>query len=226
MARKKNTKKKSAKPAAITPIVTEIFLCLPSEYDLAKLAPVLTTLLQTGHVPALLISAPNTGSSSLADAAKLFTPIAQQNECAALIENDCDIALDTGADGVHISQGPDAHQTALARMKPDFIAGGQATGNRHDAMLMAENGADYIYFRDGDHPPADDDEEPETELDQAAWWAKTFEVPTVLEGTPEDALAMEVDFLAVSKLIWGAPEGPLAALENIYTALNKKPGGA
>ena len=50
-----------------------------------------------------------------------------------------------------IFSGTEAFAAALAFLKPDRIAGAGGLASRHDAMLAAETGADYVMF--GDPPP-------------------------------------------------------------------------
>ena len=55
------------------------------------------------------------------------------------------LAARAGADGAHLT-GIEAFAAALGALKPDRIAGAGGLRSRHDAMLAAEAGADYVMF--------------------------------------------------------------------------------
>ena len=81
-----------------------------------------------------------------------------------------------GADGAHLT-GMAAFTAALEQLKPERIAGVGGLATRHDAMVAAEAGADYVMFGEpdaaGERPAFDAIEE------RIAWWAEVFEAPCV-----------------------------------------------
>lgn len=103
---------------------------------------------------------------------------AQAKECAALIDDDARLARTLRADGVHLTFSADiAERFAEARavLGNRFIVGADAGASRHDAMALAEAGADYIGF--GLAGRTEDDLEVRRE--QIDWWAEIFQVPCV-----------------------------------------------
>ena len=60
-----------------------------------------------------------------------------------------EIVARAGADGAHLT-GIDDFNAALATLKPERIAGCGGLATRHDAMLAAEAGADYVMFGEPD----------------------------------------------------------------------------
>jgi thiamine-phosphate pyrophosphorylase len=123
---------------------------------------------------------------------------------ACLIEHNAERAERLGADGVHLEVDPDAYRKARALLGPDASIGVECGLMRHEAMLLAELGADYIGF--GPTSQSDIDG-----IDQCAeliaWWAEIFIVPCVafnIDGT-DAALKLATlgaDFIAPSRLIW------------------------
>ena len=98
----------------------------------------------------------------------------------------------------------DAFNAALPVLKPERIAGCGGLATRHDAMLAAEAGADYVMFGEPDtagHRPGF-----EAVLDRVSWWAEVFEAPCVGFATSLDeveALARAgADFVALSDTAW------------------------
>ena len=62
-------------------------------------------------------------------------------------------------------------------LKPERIAGCGGLDTRHDAMVAAEAGADYVMFGE----PDTSGERPSFEAiaQRVAWWAEVFEIPCV-----------------------------------------------
>ena len=160
--------------------------------------------LAVSPISTLLISRTD-GKPLDAAAAKPLVDLVQAKGVAALISGDAELALALRADGVHLPWTQHiAEEFASARriMTTGFIAGADAGGSRHDAMELAEAGADYIAF--GLAPLAGDRETAAARrLDLVAWWAEIFEVPVVAfdVASPEDAaplVAASADFIALS----------------------------
>ncbi len=129
--------------------------------------------------------------------------IAQAKGAAALIFADVRLAAVSGADGVHLpwrAEIEDDFAAARRQVGASGIVGAEAGELRHDAMVLAEAGADYIAFtpRVVGRPIADDDRA--RLMETADWWAEIFEVPGVVLGVvdAEDAAVLAqsgIDFI-------------------------------
>lgn len=152
-------------------------------------APIEAVLIAQGATSSL-------GSSSL----RALVALAQHNNAAALVGGDAQLAMSSGADGVHLrwSQSlSEDYAAARAVLGQSRIVGVEAGGSKHDAMTLAEMGADYIAFGPGG---AGLDGTEQAEL--VAWWAEVFEVPcvglSVTEAETAVALAAAgADFIGV-----------------------------
>lgn len=87
--------------------------------------------------------------------------------------------------------------------------------SRHDALVLAELGADYVAFG---AEPGNDGSEDITEL--VAWWQEVCEPPVVAwhHGGWDEAAALidaGADFIGVSTLIWNADD-PDTALHRLH----------
>jgi len=98
-------------------------------------------------------------------------------------------------------------------LKPNYIAGAGGLRSRHDAMVAAEAGADYVMFGEPDaagHSPSRD-----AVIERVAWWAEVFEIPCVGYATALDDIdalvAAGADFVAVGDALFDDPRGPKAA---------------
>ena len=154
---------------------------------------------------ASVLIVPPTGRPLDAAAARPLIEVAQRRGAAALVATDARLARSLGADGVHLGSPADpgdSYQAARAILGPSGVIGVDPGISRHDAMTLAEAGADYIAFGAPAH--LKDRDKARTRRDElVAWWAEIFQVPCVafdVETAQEaDALAAAgVDFVAVT----------------------------
>ena len=99
---------------------------------------------------------------------------------AVLIEGDARLARTTKADGVQLAwSGEPAQDYEDAReiLGGRFIVGAASGTSRHDAMSLAEAGADYVAFGLTTGPGIDEARAQRDDL--VAWWGEIFEVPCV-----------------------------------------------
>jgi thiamine-phosphate pyrophosphorylase len=144
--------------------------------------------------------------------------LVQGRGLACLIANDAGLVERLGADGVHLEADPDAYAEARRLLGENASIGAGCGLNRHDAMLLAEMGADYVAFGPGAGSDID-------VIDQCAeliaWWAEIFVVPCVawnIDSAEEAArfAALGADFVAPSIRIWQDDEAPriIAEIDN------------
>jgi thiamine-phosphate pyrophosphorylase len=130
--------------------------------------------------------------------------LVQTARAACLIEDDLGLAERLGADGVHLAADPDSFRKARALLGESASIGVGCGLKRHEAMVLAELGADYVAF--GPSSPSNiDDIDDCSEL--IGWWAQIFVVPCVafnIDGidAAQRLAALGADFIAPSKLIW------------------------
>ena len=136
---------------------------------------------------------------------------------ACLIENSITAAEELGADGVHIAADEEIYAEARKTLGESANIGVACGLGRHDAMALAESGADYVAFA---APDADDFE---VLSDTVAWWSEIFVVPCVAWDIADvrEAVALTergVDFIAPPSSIWDGDD-PLAVLREIDAAI-------
>jgi len=173
----------------------------------------LSAVLGAADVAAVLMRLPATDDRSLVSQVKALAPAIQDRGAALLLDGRPDIAAKAGADGVHITDLA-VFADALASLKPDRIVGAGGLATRHDAMLVAEQGGDYVMFGE----PDADRQRPSFDaiLERLAWWSEVFEIPCV--GWAESAAEIEpiartgADFVAVGEWIFLDPRGPVRAI--------------
>lgn len=136
---------------------------------------------------------------------------------------DADEADDVDGDG----DGPDPAGAALAalvdKLQPAKMVGAAGLRGRHDAMLAAEAGVDYVFtgrldLTEGDAPH-------DKTLAFADWWAPLFEIPCVaLAGRSVDGVgaivATGVEFVGLRAAVWDEAGGPAAAVAAANAAID------
>jgi thiamine-phosphate pyrophosphorylase len=147
--------------------------------------------------------------------ARIVAP-AQSRGVAVIINDRPDLAVEVGADGVHV--GPSDISCGAARriVGEERIVGVTCRDSRHLALEAGEAGADYVAFG-AFFPSGTKTDTAVASPDLLTWWQEMIEIPCVAIGgvTPENAAGLVsagADFLAVSAGVWDRPEGPAAAV--------------
>lgn len=199
-----------AEPAPIAP---RLYLLVPAarQVDAARAADDLRRAGAGLDIAAVLLRA---GPERPAAAGlRALVAASQEIGAACLIEADAALAAALGADGAHID-GTEALKAALSALRPGGIAGTGNLRTRHDAMVAAEAGADYVMFGEPDaqgrRPPF------EATLERVEWWAQLFELPCVAYARSfEEAAALAAagaDFVAMDDLLLEDPASAIPAL--------------
>jgi thiamine-phosphate pyrophosphorylase len=190
-----------------------LYLVSPQIADAAAFAHILADALAGADVAAILVRLAATDERGLINLGKKLAPLIQDTGAAFLLADHPDVVARMGADGAHLT-GIDAFSAARAALPPERIAGCGGLATRHDAMLAAEGGADYVLFGEPDqagHRPS-----PDAVVERVTWWAEIFEPPCVgYAATLAEVGALAAagaDFVAVGDCIFEDSRGPAAAL--------------
>ena len=187
-------------------------LYLVAPQDPAGLVERLADALGAADVAAVLLRLPASDERNRINHAKAIAPTVQGAGAALLLEGFAELAARAGADGSHL-HGIEAFQAGLAALKPARIAGCGGLASRHDAMLVAEAGADYVMF--GEPDPIGRRPSFDAVAERVAWWAELFEVPCVGFAASLDEVeplaAAGADFVAMD-CVFTDPGGTSAAV--------------
>ena len=179
----------------------------------------LTAATEAADVACCLI-VPTAGAAIEAAAARPLVAAAQQAGVAALIAEATDLVRTLRADGVHLNPAPspDAHAAARNTLGRQAIIGADVGVSRHDAMSLAEAGADYIAFGAPshlkDHPRAR-----ERRDDLVSWWGEIFEVPCVALDVNEPAEAERLARAGANFVAVTAPGRSAAATRTLVAEI-------
>jgi thiamine-phosphate pyrophosphorylase len=175
-----------------------LYLVLPAnptaafKHDLAR-------VLAATEPACLLLPGDTAGDPGLDGLVRDLTP---SREIALLVEHDVERAAAIGADGVHLPPDAARFREARERLGQRAIIGIGCIESRHEAMTMAELGADYVAFA---ALPGD------RQAELIAWWSEIFVVPSVAYDveTPEAAARLAnlgADFVAPPGAVWASGE--------------------
>jgi thiamine-phosphate pyrophosphorylase len=189
-----------------------LYVVTPAMHDPTAISVALDEMLGAADVAAVLLRLQDADERSLINRVKAVAPAVQAAGAALIVDGRPGIVARAGADGAHLP-GLDALQASVSALKPDFIAGVGSLHSRHDAMVAAEAGADYVMF--GEPDASGDPPSREAVTERIAWWAEVFEIPCVGYAVTLDAIdelvAAGADFVAVGDALFDDPRGPKAA---------------
>lgn len=196
-----------------SPPSPRLYLVTPQIDDAEALVPVLTEMLDNADIAAVLLRLAPADERTLINRAKKFAPLVQSRGAALLLNGHPELVARAGADGAHLT-GLAQFEAAAGELKPTWIAGCGGLASRHDSIMAAERGADYVMFGEPDaqgHRPGLAAIE-----DRVAWWAEVFETPCVGYAAQvediESLVAAGADFIAVGEFVWGPSRTPIGTV--------------
>ena len=209
---------------------TALYLITPPRLgDEAAFISTLKDVLATGKVAALQLRFKLADDSAIDKdttrrIANTIMPEAQAAETAVFVNDDVELAVELGADGVHLGQADMPIKQARALLPDDMIIGATCHDSRHLAMQAGEDGADYVAFG-AFFPTPTKDAATTAAPDLLEWWQHLMEIPCVAIGgiTLDNAaplITAGADFLAVSAGVWQHEAGPVAAAEAFAALLD------
>ncbi len=194
-----------------------LYLVTPPVDDPAAFARALEAALGATAIAAVLLRLAEADERTLIERTKALGALVQRRDVALVLDGRPELAARAGADGAHLT-GIARFAAALALLKPDRIAGAGGLRSRHDAMLAAETGADYVMFGEpGGQPGQNDRRLPfDDVLERLTWWAELLEIPCVGYAASRDEVGplkeTGADFIALGDWIWTEPQGATAAI--------------
>ena len=129
-----------------------LYLITPPEIaDIAAFSKLLDEALDAGDVASLQIRLKSRDGVPAPDhhileLGRHIIPRAQERGVAVLINDRPDLAVELGADGVHIGQTDMPYAKARKLVGPDAIIGVTCHDSRHLALEAGDAGADYVAF--------------------------------------------------------------------------------
>ncbi len=213
----------SRAPEALDParVGCQLLLISPPVLEPAAFAPELDAALAAGGSAAFLLRLASPERAAIAAAAADLRAVCAARGVAFLLQDGVDLALELGADGVHLGT-PKGVAAARAALGPERILGASCGGSRDAAVVAGEAGADYIAFGAPDRLP--DAPPGAAVVELIEWWSGLFVLPCLVDGDTalEDCRPLALagaDFIGVSRAVWRHPAGPARAILDLQRAI-------
>ena len=200
---------------------TRLYLITPPQItDVEEFAATLETALTAGDVACLQLRLKNADGTIDEDATRAVsaavTEMAQSYGVAVIINDSPELAVELGADGVHVGWDDIPVKEARAIVGKDMVVGATAKNSRHVAMQAGEAGADYVAFG-AFYPTSTKDGTVPASPELLEIWQESMEIPCVAIGgiNVENAAPLVTagaDFIAVASGVWDHPDGAPAAV--------------
>ena len=195
-----------------------LYLQLPAKPS-AKLEAQLAEALASADAACVLLCRGETPADE--GWASRLIDLVQSRGVAVLVADDSDLAERLGSDGIHLGVADTLRYAKARELLGASASIGVGCGlSRHDAMRVAEIGADYVALGS-----------PESSIDAVnqiadliAWWAEIFVVPCVAwnidsVNDAERLAKLGADFIAPSARIW--QEAGVAALAKMASVIGQ-----
>jgi thiamine-phosphate pyrophosphorylase len=180
-----------------------LYLITPRLADPSAFTAPLAAALAVADVAAVLLRLADADEGTLIKRAKAVAAPVQERDAALLLDGRPDLVARARADGAHMT-GIAAFAEAVGALKPNGIVGAGGLATRHDAMLAADQGADYVLFGE---PDADGAGPGFTAVEERiSWWAELFEAPCVgyaaSRAEVKPLVGAGADFVALGDWLW------------------------
>lgn len=202
--------------------MSKIYLISPPKIELTHFSQSLHTALKTGLVPVFQLRLKDYENSEIIKISQELKKICHDYGSLFILNDSHKLALEVGADGVHLGD-EDGSVAEVKKIAPqNFIVGASCYDSRHLAMEAAEQGADYVSFGAFFASKTKNSKgKPTPEIIE--WCAEIMNVPIVAIGGINDENCASLtkagaDFLAVVSFVWQHPQGEATALKklNLY----------
>ena len=198
----------------------QIYLLTPPRIDnLGAFVKSFEDAISAAPVASLQIRLKDTAKAEIIEITKALMPIAHAHNTLILINDDPEIAAESGADGVHLGQSDMKINLARELLSNDAIIGVTCHNSKDLAFEATMAGADYVAFGSFFKSETKPDASP-ADLELLTWWNEAVEIPSVAIGgiTVENAsqvIEAGADFIAISSGVWDHPKGPAAAVRQL-----------
>jgi thiamine-phosphate pyrophosphorylase len=212
----------ASRQEAHRPPAPRLYLVTEPVDDAQRFAPVLAEAVAAADIAAVLVRLPLADAAELAGRVDILARPVQASGAALILDGHPDLAAKSAADGAHLT-GTDDLKSALPRLRPGRIAGAGGLSSRHDAMVAAESGADYVMF--GEPDAAGQRPAFAAIVERVAWWSPTFETPCVAYAAALEEVAMlaeaGAEFIALGSFVWKDGVDPAAVIRDAARHLRR-----
>lgn len=199
--------------------MSKIYLISPPKIDLTQFSQSLKVALNTGLVPVFQLRLKEYENAEIIKIARELKNICHDFNSMFILNDSYKLALEVGADGVHLGDEDGIILAAKKSAPQNFIIGASCYDSRHLAVEASEQGADYVSFGAFFASQTKNSKgKPTTEI--LEWSREILDLPIVAIGGITDKncaplIKSGADFLAIISYVWQHPQGISVALQNI-----------
>ena len=207
-----------------------LYLISPPQIDLPRFTDQLKSAFSGGDVASLQLRLKGASDAEILKAAEVLLPICREHGAAFIMNDRVDLAVRSGADGVHLGQDDGSVKAAREALGEDIVIGVSCHDSRHLAMEAGEQGADYVAFG-AFYPTTSKSAEALARYgtptpDILSWWQEYMVLPCVAIGgmNPSNCGVIAragADFIAVITAVWNHPESPAKAVAEFNEAIKR-----
>ena len=183
-----------------------LYLITPPQIHDINIENKLKNIFQTGVVKVLQLRLKKSKDQEIIDAGKILKTLCKNHNVTLIINDRPDLAHKIGADGVHIGEEDSSIENARAILGKNAIIGVSCYNSKHQAMIAAEKGADYVafgaFFKSSTKKTTF-----RANLELLRWAKKKINMPTVAIGginssNYKKVLLNGANYIACSSYIW------------------------
>ena len=207
-----------------------LYLITPPQIELPRFTEQLKSAFSGGDVASLQLRLKHCSDDDVLRAAEALLPLCHEHQVAFIVNDRVDLAVRSGADGVHLGQDDGSVKAARKALGDDIVIGVSCHDSKHLAMVAGENGADYVAFG-AFYPTTSKSPEalakygtPTTDI--LSWWQEYMVLPCVAIGgmNPGNCGVIAragADFIAAITAVWDHPESPAKAVTEFNDAIKR-----
>lgn len=199
---------------------TRLVLVTPAVEDAVAFAPTLQACCNQGEVAAVILKLATEDEVMALSAIRIISTHLQGTGAVLLLADMPALVEAAGADGAFFTN-LDQLQSTRTNLAAGRLSGVGNLASRHDTMVAAESGADFVMFGE----PDAEGKRPgfSALMERVSWWAEIFQLPCVAFASSIDEVkqlaAARADFVALGDMIWRegekAPQMIASAIKNL-----------
>ena len=189
-------------------VLPEIYLITPPITDSEIFLYKLQKVIKKNKISCVRLRLSSTKDKEIIETTLLVKKLLDQWKIPLLIENHYKIVTQLELNGVHLTDGGHSITKVRQELGSNHIIGTFCGNSKHQALIAAENGADYVSIGPLAESKFSNDEK--APIDIFKWWSEVIEIPIVAEGSIDQitmkALLKYSDFIAIGNEIWDSDD--------------------
>jgi thiamine-phosphate pyrophosphorylase len=204
--------------------MTQIYLISPPKIDSKTFYKQLEEALNTRLIAIFQLRLKGYEKSEIIKITKEIKKICDNSRSLLILNDDYEVALEMGCDGVHLGINDPKISLAKKNARENFVIGASCYDSKEMALNAINDGADYVAFG-AFFPTKTKVTSAKPTIEIIEWAKKTINVPAVAIGgitdqNCDELIKSEVDFIAAVSYFWDHPLGVNIAIRGLHKLCN------